>query len=51
VAQKLNCQQGGHFTYLALTLHFTTSQAKAWVSQMQSPDVLTMDLDREIVTI
>jgi hypothetical protein len=37
----------GHYTYLASTLPFTTSQAKAWVSQMHSPDGLTTDLGKE----
>jgi hypothetical protein len=32
-----------HSTYLASTLHFTTSQAKAWVSQTYFPDGPTMD--------
>jgi hypothetical protein len=33
--------------YLALTSHFTTSQAEVWVSQMHSPDGLTMDPGKE----
>jgi hypothetical protein len=49
VAQKLNCRQARWsllFTYCALTLHFTTSQAKAWVSLTHSPDELTTGQDK-----
>jgi hypothetical protein len=40
----------GRSTYLASTLHFTTSQAEAWVTQMHSPDGLTMDLGQATTT-
>jgi hypothetical protein len=47
VAQKLNCQQARWSLYCGSILHFTTSQAGAWVSQTHSPDVRITDPGKE----
>jgi hypothetical protein len=47
VAQKLNRRQAcWPFTYRALTLRFTTSQAEAWASQTYFPDEPTTGQDK-----